>query len=872
MQIRNWNHKGGSAEVLWRAAVATVGGLVLGVVGSTLLVIGGARTCAAAEPPADSPMARHEHPRLGFTATDLATLRTRIATHYRTEFQAFLNLLADPSKLTSSQKETESYWGGMNLAFVAALDPAEMAARGFTFSANIDSRAELCDGAMAYVRTQLPSIAAAKGQGHSALNTGYPTSIYFPVAATYDWCYASLPDSARREIVDAFVAGFAVKYAGYNPLTMKIGGLSMLANNQASSDIHDALGVAAFYGDAYPDASKQAEMYNTFDAIWVRRVVGELAYLYPQGTGWHEGSGGYMSESVLNLSMPLSLIGPALGRNILAELPFYTELAQFGELIVKPMGYGATCGSSGTTACPTYFERWGTISSGISRLGCKASRFVSGALSRSGHPNTGRIKALWENTFRCDETTVTRYGGSWSHGVMLWFLFGDRELNAVPRSVPGLRRSSSLGLGLVGMKSGFGPDDTQVVMFAPEISTYGHDSPDYGTFTIFKHGNLVLQPANNKSGEGSLSLPAGVVSRGALFQNVLTAHKGTEDHGLWYGGSAPADPVFKDLGRAATTTLLLNGVDFDYVGYDNTPLWGTIATASQRELVYVRGPEASEYVVVLDRVNTTSPATDEKIWRAWVPTKPEFVNGAESSPRLGKWTSTTSDTVSMTNRFGRLLGSDFESGPTHGKFFLRTLWPTSRVINFVGGEGREFQSGNDDGTTPWGTPVMSQAAREYLGWGRIEVRSATSQAYDLFLNVFQFGDADALDSMSPVLRLTSSDGAMAGAHLRDSRNEWVLMFRAGLGGSVRPESLSYVYSPGTATSKHLLANLEPSARVYVSSEDTTGGSKITITTAARAGAAEATVSAAGTLYFQLTGQSVVALPLPGTPRGIRVVR
>jgi hypothetical protein len=724
---------------------------------------------------------------------------------------------------------------------------------------------------MISARTQLPSIAAGKGQGHSDLTTGYPSSIYVPVAAVYDWCHAWLPSSARAEIVDAFVSAYAKNYRGKSILTMSIGGLSMLANNYASADIHDSMGIAAFYGDAYPDPSTQAEMYNGFEIIWLKRVVAELQYLYPKATGWHEGSGGYMSEGMMNLGFPLSFIGPALGRNFFTELPFFTEVAQFGELVVKPMGYATTCGSSGRDPCPSYFERWGTISSGIGRLGCKAARLVSGVVGRAGHPSAPRTKALWQDTLACSELTVTRYGGTWTNAVLLWFMFGDREVTAVPASVPGLRKSAELGLGLIGMKSGFGPNDSQVMFFAPEVSTYGHDSPEFGSFTIHKHGNLVLQPGNNKSGEGALSLPSTAPSRGALFENVVTAHRGAKDTGLWYGGTGTVDPVFKELNRVASASVVLNGTDFDYVGYDNTPLWGSIATLAQREFVYVRGPEASEYVVVLDRVNSVSPATDEKIWRAWVPTKPQFVTGTESSPRPGKWTSPTSDTIALTNRFPRLVGENFESGPTHGRFFMKSLWPLSRVINFIGGEGSEFQSGDDDGSTPWGTPAMSQAAREYLGWGRIEVRPATAQAYDLFLNVFQIGDSEALTSMSPILRVTSADGRMAGAHLRDPRNEWVLMFRAG-SSPLGSDTVSYTYSPGATASRHLLANLPPGATLYVSSEDTGSGTRITVGPSPRSGAVEAFVNSAGLLYLQLTGRAIVALRMPVAPGGMRIVK
>jgi hypothetical protein len=197
---------------------------------------------AAAQPrPAAMPVVRPEHPRLFMTSEELPALRDRIATHYRSEFQAFVDLLNDTAALTKRQARIEVHWGGFNYAFVAALDPQEMARRGFTFSAPLATAQAYCDRAMSYARQQLPGVSNAEGQTGGALSTGFPVPKYLSVITTYDWCHAHLADADRRAIVDAYIAAHHKKYAGKNLLTMTVAGRDMLGNDPASNDVEDIL-------------------------------------------------------------------------------------------------------------------------------------------------------------------------------------------------------------------------------------------------------------------------------------------------------------------------------------------------------------------------------------------------------------------------------------------------------------------------------------------------------------------------------------------------------------------------------------------------------------------------------------------------------
>jgi len=489
-------------------------------------------------------------------------------------------------------------------------------------------------------------------------------------------------------------------------------------------------------------------------------------------------------------------------------MPFFYKFPLFVQFNIKPSSTLSQCGS-GSSRCPEIMERWGTIGDNLG-FGCKPALLNSGQLRKSNHPYAPLAKWTYQNTIAggC-ATALTNYGGTWSNAVLHWFIYGDKEVNAQSPTQANTAKTQEFGFGEYIMKSGFEGTDSQVVFWTPENEAYGHASQEDGAFSIHKFGNLVLNRAgNSKSGDAVISS-----SKFNLMSNSIGIHKGSSDQGLGFNGGA-VDPFWQSRG---TTTIKsvgkvlaenINSGLYDYVVYDNTLSWApSTSDLSQREFVYIRGPLNKEFVVVFDRMNVPNPSSDEKIWKIWVPNQPNFENGSPTNPRTGKWTSSNSDTISMTNQFPRMTTPKIEFAPTHGKFYMKTLAPTNAVINFLGGPGKEYQSGNDDGSTPWGSPSMTQGMHEYLGWGRIEVRPATSQNYDTFFNVIQFGDSNSLNSMSPTARIDSSSGNMIGVHIQDSSNQWAVMFVKNAANFGNINSVSYSLS-GTGTVNHLVTGLK----------------------------------------------------------------
>lgn len=836
----------------------------------SVLIFALAAAAEAAVPPANSPIARAEHPRVFFTAADLPALRDRIAALYPAEFQTFINLLNDTSALSSGQAGIENNWGAFNYAFVAALNPTEMQRRGFTFGAALDTPQEYCARAMSYASTLLPAIAAGQGGGDpESIGKGFPAPIYLPAIAAYDWCFPYLSAANRAAIADAFVSVYSATYKGKNILTMTFPNAGdMVANSRVSADIHDILGILAFYNDSYPSAAIQSEMYDAFYGIWLNRALVELNYFYAQATGWHEGSGGYFNNAYINLGVGFLGISSALGSNYITGTPYFSTYPLFSHANIAPHSLLSQCGTSGTVRCPEYLDRWGTISNGISGIDCKVAILTSGMLRAARHPNAPLAKSVYQQAGGGCPTAVTQYGGTWANAALFWFIYGDREVTAQSPVQFGVAKTQKLGLGQYVMRSGYTSGDSRVVFWAQGHNMYGHATPDYGHFTIHRFGHLILAPANSKSGDAEISS-----TKFNLMKNVVGIHKGAADDTLDFNGNV-VDPFFGSRGISTIATAgrvlaeSINNGAFDYVGYDSSPSWNpSTVDVSQREFVYLKGPVNKEYVVVLDRVNTRSPSTDEKVWKIWVPAKPEFVNGTPANPRIGKWTSADTDTIKLTNSFSSLKTPYFESGPTHGRFFLKALLPAGVRVNMLGGPGKEYQSGNDDGSTPWGAPTMTQGMHEYLGWGRVEIRPTVAQSYDLFLNVIQFGDANTLTFMTPTQRVTSTDGKMIGADIRDTAGSHVVLFGSEPAGAGALRSASYTFRPSASSSSHLLVNMAPSIPYYIRTQSVGSDTVVTVDSAAQAGAVVVSSTSQGVLTFVLNGLAVDAT-VPAAPRNL----
>lgn len=815
---------------------------------------------AQAGPPAGSALASAQHPRLFFTAADIPSIRARINDSYRTEFQALLDILVDPvGRLNVSQSKPN--WAAVNYAFVAALGPQQLEALGFRLPTGFSTAPALCAAAMSHLQTLLPRIAQGDTSGHDTFSAGYPNPLHLPAILAYDWCYSHLPQVSRAQIVDAFVATFDRDIAGRRYETIAFGSNSFLANNQTSIVIHKALGILAFYGDSYPAAVKQNEMYDAFQVIWLERLFFELSQLYGGSTAWHEGPI-YFAEGYLNLGIALKMFGPALGTDYFTTTPFFKEAPWWSQAIIAPHSLERGCnGPNGR--CDVYLQRFGD--GGDVHLNCKALGFMAGAMRTSATREASLAKHLYRNVSPGCSDPFGSAGGVWSHGTLFMFLMGDKEVPAqLPDGFSGPKERFGLG-----QYSFLNNQTSQVGFFAQPFKMYGHGSETEGHFTIHKYGELILKPGNSKGGDARIS-----GTGGNLFHNSIGIHKGAPDKSLQNNGSE-LDPTFLAYGLRMVRTGYLKGEmlsrSFNYVFFDGSKSWGPrTAPLSQREFVYLKGPENSEYVITFDRVRVFDPATQSKIWKAWVPTQPRFVNGVVNQARGGKWASVNSNTIEVTNAQGSLQTKYFQSPPTHGRLFLRSLAPADAVMSVLGGTAGEYQSGDDDGTIVGGNhEPMTPAMHAYLGWGRIEIRPGDRRPYDTFLNVMQFGDSNTLTTMSALTKIDAGD--MTGVHVRDPQNEWVVLFAENDARVFSVDTVAYTFQPAAGISSHMLANLIPNRTYFVYRQSGAGGTSVSIGLNNRAGAVSVVSSSDGVVTFELSGLNIIVPTPPAAPRNLRFI-
>jgi hypothetical protein len=805
-----------------------------------------------AVPPASSPLARKEHPRVFFTRTDLPALRTRLAAGARNDFQAFLNMLASP-QLNKNQQAIEATWGAVNYAFVAALDPAELRRLGFALDASIDTSEKLCRKAETYAVSLLP--VETKRQAHDAMVQGYPKPLFLPLIVAYDWCYSNMSADARTKIVDGLVAKHNREYAGHDVAHIAFSN-QWLANNQNAAKIHDALGILAFYGDSYPAAAVQQEMFDAMSTLWTDRLIFELKQYYGESTGWHEGFG-YFGQGFVSLGVGLAMIDSAMGTNVFRTNPFFTQAPVFVSELISPHSELNTCGSKGNEPCSRYVLKYGD-SGGLPTFPCRTVELMSGAL-RDANPANARLGKWLSGQPRC-LTDLTGDGGTWANATLYQFIFGAQDVPAQPpdRNVP---RATRHGLGMYSFRAA----DTLVTTTSQPYSMYSHGDKLFGHFTIEKYGFLVINSGNDKGGEARLTTKGSNV-----FLNTLGIHKGANDPHYDENGTV-VDPVFASRGfRALLTSKLLASRlsgDVNYVFDDQADSWDkATADVAQREFLSITGPVNSEYLVVFDRVRVINPSTDEKVWKIWVTAQPRFVNGTVSTPRTGKWTSSNADTIEVTNQLDVVKSSNYSAPPTHGRLYLRTLSGDGRTISALGGPGKEFQSGNDDGSTPWNAPEMTPSMWAYLGWGRIEVRPSTAKPYDTFLNVMQFGDSRTLTAMTPTRRIQSTEGGGVGVHIADPQRESVAMFVDDFSQVFQASRIVYTFSPVAARSTHFVADLAP-GDYFVSASSSGNGRTVTVS---KSGGGQRITAADGTVLFDLNGTTVIP-GAPAAPKDLRLV-
>ncbi|MBI4093036.1 MAG: hypothetical protein HY420_03890 [Candidatus Kerfeldbacteria bacterium] len=848
-------------------------------------------------PPTGSPADLGQWPRLLVTQANRAKIRSYVHTYYSTQFQNFLNHLGSPPGPSDPEIIVEGVWGPVNYAFPVALGVQALKDLGYTFPAPYDTDAELCTQAYSYWANDItdgtgactPGSPCRSGkwqlQNRAGLHVQRSDSVttfthratggayYVPSSLLFDWCHAQLSAGQRQDIANAFYEAYQKMWEGDDlKSTTDMGTPLATTSSGYPGMVDDQLFALTVWGDTdVLDSTKRQTLYDTFHALYPNRYFWELANKWPEGWSSFYGTD-YWSYTVGTMAPPVvAAINTALG-TAGDPAPYASNYKQFTEigkgtaawLFPETIGPLRTCGVAGNVPCHQLSVPWGDNTAGLGFISYRSALMTTGFLRFMGMTtglsafNTDANVARWvfdkhvvypgycDDPVSCSAIT----GSHWANDVFYYFLFGS--LGTTPTTPTA--QNVELGWNYYLFRDDYTTSDTQVFFGAQPWLTGGHDSLEFGSFTLRKFGALVVKGANWRSGTCRIN---GFGTANNLRNNV-GLHIGSSDNDLGEDTNAPGDADFAArglggvIGTAALTPKSSFGTRYSYVFYDADPVW-TAATKMQREFVYLRGETDHEYLVILDRANVNNTENDP-VWKMWVTNKPECVDAACSNPRAGKWT-TTGKVLSVTNQHAsRAPVAGFWNIPAaNAKMFHKALLPTDAKVQMLGDDGSHtlmFQLPNDDGSTyPFAQSTCEDGHYELYGWGQIQVRPGMVGTTNTFLNVIQFGSATTLTGMAATDTMESDDGNFVVARISDTERNRLVVFAKDTSASPSDTGFRYTYTPTTAGSDHLVVNLAASTTYYVAVSES-APITISISKAANGGTTKQT-DASGVLAFQV---------------------
>lgn len=444
------------------------------------------------------------------------------------------------------------------------------------------------------------------------------------------------------------------------------------------------------------------------------------------------------------------------------------------------------------------------------------------------------------------------------HEEFLWF---DP---AQPGQPPTQRAHLAEGTGTLFLRSGWpagaadaDPRATYLTFQSGDHFTY-HQHYDQNSFTLFKHGDLLLD-SGVYSGDGLSNHDINYYVR-TIAHNTLVVYNPAEDF-----SSARPDAESNDGGQrtfypASRSPQTVEYWDQHAVHYDtgdmlrfvdtaqysyalgdaakayNNPTYnqamdaglsGNTAKVSrfQREFVYLRpaGAARTDYLVLLDRVAVTQPSLGGQNTKLLFHTLGQpTVDGAGTVVSPGETLYSGADLATAV------------SGD--GKVFIKTLLPAQRNLRVVGGRGVKafwaFGASYDwhwDPGEPQPRPVNDFEELPYGEW-RLELEPADMALAHTFLTVLH-PTISAAQAM-PAAALIQGDNVV-GVHLADPALNRLALFSAAEAGSPPAGPISYSYAPTTRT-LHVLFDLPPGAAYDPATEEAGGVQTVTLTPAAGA--------------------------------------
>lgn len=729
--------------------------------------------------PANSPLARKEHPRLFVTAEGVQAMRSRIQSYYKSDFQQFVNAM-DQLYSVAPGSGTLTEWNELfgaarSFALLSRIDPATVP--GITAGHGRNDYGQKAISLGLYIAQRLPNDWSEAHHGSKNLTTSEGGLASLALQVVYDWTFGLASLEQRQQFADRLITLWNNRY---NSEKVKL-------ENHYAANVHVYAGALSFYGDTDLGASYTAKaqaMMDSFQDVFLQRQLGVAERLFEGSSDWVEGDS-YSMDGYVGIMLLAAAAGSAMGENYFATNSWLHYAPYYLYYHMMPMPYQGEY----------YFSQQNTSTVMAFRSSSTSMVMnITAAMLQQADPNLAGFAAWF-----CEKSPygldVNQYEYYDSHlfDFFYKFVFGTRHVAKKSPEEAGIPLSVHLGQGHA-MRSDHGANDATLIQFYSPKFWYanGHNEEDMGALNIHRFGSLAVSAANTKNaGDGIPRVQSD--GKGLALNNVLglagdralSPEMGTIND----GHDTPAHFVEGANTHIGTVEAreYVPGLH-DYVNYNYTRSYkgGSKASLARRAVVYLRGPVNHEFVVVMDRVQSAQ----EKYFVLHTVGDVVAVEGSWQSAGSGHWTG-SGRTFKVTNRIDK----------SHGQMYLTSVLPTQAAIHKFGGSGYEWVWA-DGSRLDYSASSFTELAGYLLSDHTLQIRSAQG----LFLTVMQLGDANTMGAPAAVENI--SGDSYAGVLLEGERA--VIFSR----NETRLGNLSYSCK-SNKTVKHLLAELKPNRNYTV---------------------------------------------------------
>ena len=716
-------------------------------------------------PPAGSPLANHEHPRLYFTDSKLQQIRDYINTYEHSDFQSFINEVNGVYNTSPTSKNRNLLlFDTMNFAFLSyAVHSGYFSNYNFNHTAS-EYAQKAYDHAVVINNVNPP-------ENHNCANLsskdegGYAN---LSMAVLYDWCFDYLSLSHKQ-----MIANFFIRYWNNRDPDVSPGHHSKLDNNVTVYSHSAGVGGIACWGDdlGSPINNTIQDILNAIKWLWFDRYLLAGNQILENTFGWGEGPS-YVKLSLTNIHFFMTALSSAININLYNEYNWLHDIGLYFYNYVEPLKL-----------------------SGAVENGLFLQRNDTGALAEWDHTSTLRVILPVASMLKNDDPTYAGFirwvikdsqfkmiNGDFenedprNYWLFFKFLWGIKDIAPKTPQETGIKKSYRFGLGEVKLRSDFNTQNTTKINFyTPGYFTPSHASWDHGAFSVFKYGSLILNEAGN--GKSGADFPRVNQGGDPIFSNVLAIYPSgattyrPPDTNIEENADAYNDPANQPGGANDMGDVLAMDFredTFDYVDYNYKLSYKGVnyVNKARRKLLYIRDPNAPnysdhEYLLIFDDVAVNN-ANVKRRFLLHPAYRPELSDGSWTQNGSGYWTSTNASTIEISNTYANSHGRMFVKvlEPSNYKFILRGGTEGSNHYWFTDAEGNNLaESGYDDFYTDW--------AAFWVSSYRLEIEDQANSTSSQFLTVMQIGDANTLNNMVAVDEIDA--GSFVGAFINQDR-------------------------------------------------------------------------------------------------------